>query len=968
MATNSVETLKNNITAYQYNPVGMQTAVHDILDEVSNGTITIVDPSNPFSMAIECAAIMTSAFMIKDEACIRRQYPVLAQTQKELYLHMSDKDYINRFSSPSKTKISFLIALDAVKNNMMTDETTGIRKVVIPRNTKFTVAGVDFSIQYPIEIRQLQHGGLQIVYNNDILSPLQELDTNIINFEIRNATDGAYVYFEVDVQQFSIVSISGQLVSSTDFEIRTTISDQFYFARVYYQNSNSIWVEMKTTHSDQVYDIKVPTAVITIDGSTVIINIPQIYSNTSIMNKNIRADIYQTKGELNMILWEYSVEAFSAKWLAIDDNDNDEYVSAFKSINTILVYSDKAVYGGKNSITFDNLRSQVITNSTGAINTPITPSQIKNILSIDNYTIVTSIDNITNRIFTAVRDMPVPTNENLITAANASISTISTTVSSLIKNSSVIDNGNRITITPNTIFKASNGIVSIVSDSEKQNVLSLVPEDRATVINENNYLFTPFHYVLDTNNDELDLRPYYLNNPEIITKLFVEQNDTTLLQVNVDSYNIEKTSFGYTVYIKTVSGDTFKTLPDSQITVQLAYIPFGEKKRAYLNGTLIRTETDGERIFSFSLLSTLDIDSNNALKFDNFMMYNTEIYDTRAKLITDFDILFTTSSDIGNTYLESTIDSVIGKFALPDNSVGITYEKIRVRFGYFLDNLWAKARSTISSIEYKTWSNDVPRVYENDVYEVYSDGTTVKIVNDEIVMNILHHKGNTVYDAENKIIYLHKAGDIILDTSGNPIVINTRDILRQVDILTIEAVYEFATDSIATEYKQLLTESIVSWIMDDLGSIETELLENTDIYFYPNVSLGSIKVLTDNSLIKTINANQTLSVQLSVSELVYNDSNLREKLETLTIKTIGNELKKQIISIDGITSQLRVVYGEDVISVSLKGLGGSNNYQVVTVVDSSQRCSIAKRLKANSDNKLVVEEAIDISFIKYSIS
>ena len=97
-----VEELKSKLELYKYNPSLMQRVILDTLTDVTNGKINIVDPTNPFVFLLESSVVNTSLFIQENYVNLRRQYPVLAQTSEDLYLHMCDKDYISRFSTPSR--------------------------------------------------------------------------------------------------------------------------------------------------------------------------------------------------------------------------------------------------------------------------------------------------------------------------------------------------------------------------------------------------------------------------------------------------------------------------------------------------------------------------------------------------------------------------------------------------------------------------------------------------------------------------------------------------------------------------------------------------------------------------------------------------------------------------------------------------------------------------------------------------
>jgi hypothetical protein len=617
-------------------------------------------------------------------------------------------------------------------------------------------------------------------------------------------------------------------------------------------------------------------------------------------------------------------------------------------------------------------------NAIGSPSLPITNAQITTALSLEGYKIVKNIDNVTNRVFLATKDMPVPLDPSLITPASATVATIYATMEDLVLLNTVIDNGSSITITPDTIYQNINGITKPLTNDQIKTLLAQPADQLAVSVTYGNYLYTPFHYVLDTSGDKFSLRPYYLDNPVITTKLFVKENDTTLLQVNTDTYSIYRNSTGYEITVVTKSGDAYKSLDNSKVFAQLAYIPEGEKTYAYLNGTLVSNTADNERMFTFNLVTNFNIDSNNNLELINFLMYNTTNRTTKTNLTTNFNILYSTTADMGKQWVADSVDTALGRFLLPQRIVGITHEVLRVRFGYSLTTLWASARSVVSGPVYKTWPNDVPSVYEQDVYARDASGSAILFVpssegdctyDTDVVpsLTLLHKKGDPVLDNNGKPTYSHKAGDIVLAPNGQPIPISGRSILRQLDIMLLEGAYWFANDVTATNYRKLITQNLIDWLTNDLINIDNKLLEQTNIYFYPNSTLGNISAMVDNGVTTLVNASQSFTVNLSVSELVYNDNDLRTKLTNTTITTIGDQLKNSTVSIDSITSALRTQYGNDVISVNITGLGSTNNYTVITIMNNTDRCSLRKRLTAKPSNKLVVEEDITVNFILYQL-
>lgn len=966
----TVQELTDNVLNFKYNPAGIQRNVLQLLKDITNGEVNIVDATSPFMFALETSSVLTSAAMSEAEALTHKQYPVVALNMENLYNHMSDRDFVGRFAVPAKTKFTILISKEELEKRVVFVPELGISKLVIPRNTNFTIADTVFSIQYPIEIRQMAHGGFQVVYDGEITSPLQTLSTNHIEFDIVRNQDGEFMLFEVDVQQFSIISKTGSLNAASAFTQEIEIEDQFYYCRVYHERADSTWEELKTTYTTDVYDVKTPTVVVKVNDKLVTIEVPQIYTTSGQLKRNIRIDVYQTKGPINMILGNYALEGFVTEWLAIDKNEQTEYVSPLNSFHTIMGFSRYNVNGGSNSIDFNTLRTRVLTNSVGQNKLPITPDQLNAFVQQAGYDIVKNVDVITNRIFLATRDIPSPSNKITQTPAGATIAMTEVSMEDITGLSGVIDNGLRMTITSDAIFKIVNGITTHVTQEEVNGILALPADTRATTITIGNYFYSPFYYVLDATMNEFALRPYYMDKPEFVTKIFIAENDTTLLKVSVSSYQIEKTSNGYTITIMTESGDSYKALDNNLINVQLAYFPPGEKDRAYINGTFMgQLEDTKERIFQFKIDTRYDIDLNDNLYLTNFLMYTTDQKSLPAELITDFDVIFTTNSDVGTQYTRSSIEDAMGEFLLPSNSKAINHERLRTKFGDSLTTLWSRNRTVVSATNYRRYDADVPAVYEKDIYETDpATGSIFTIVNGGLSYNLVHSKGEPVLDSNGAQVYSHRAGDIMLDENGKPIVKHPRKVIRHCEFFLIDGVYWFATSNAVIEYKKELAQTLTYWLTNDLTNIEDVLLEQTRVYFYPKTTIGNIDVLINEGVRTQIPAQQSLEIKLYVPDRVYSNDKLREKIEDNTITVVMNALKETQLSVSGLEQLLRDSYAEDVIEVQLTGFGGGNTIRVATIINQTARCSIKKRVISLADNTLTLTDDITVTFVRHRLA
>lgn len=972
----------------RYNPSNIQRVALSVLNEYTDGTRTIIDPTNPLNLLIENAAVMTAASMENNTTNIRKLYPNIASNVEDIYPHMSDIDYANRFSTPSQTKFRIMFQLDELKSRLVYDENTGIKKLVIPRNTYFSVIGVKFSLQYPIEIRQQKHGGFTIVYDTTEQSPLKILVSNVVDWQIVSDTrnnGGDWLLLEFDVEQFNIISKRDTVYSSKEFSTEILLNDNYYYTRVFQENVISglvIWDEILTTHCPTVYDSEKPTAIITVKDKSVNIRIPQIYTNTSLLNRKIRIDIYETVGPLEMILGDYTKDNFVVTFMDYNYTRSlSKFSAPLTAFNAILPYSVSNVTGGSSPITFTELRDRVIRNSVGPTIIPITPDQIQTRLDIEGYQLVKHVDHITNRIYLATKAIPAPktnkktekeiadsSDNDLYGSAIGSIQTLNYTFNDLIQYSNVVNNGDSITLTPSILYKIENGIVSLVSSQSTELIEQSTIENIAYTISNNDFLYTPFHYVLDTNID-FEVRPYYLDLPVIDIKQFLGENDTTNLQVNTDYYNITRTTRGFRIGITTLSDNAFQNIDDDRVFAQLSFKPYNQNARIYVNGGLIGKTDKNERAYEFDINTNFYVTPEHNLQIINFTSNLNDIYVGDCPLINDFDIVFCTNQPMDQYWKVSKIDSILGRHLLPNNTVAITHESLKVKLGTNLENLWSRGKTIISSAKYKVWDVDVNKTYSEDIVKRNSDGSTINFdENGNPTIEYLHRRGDVEIGPDGNPIVLHAAGDVMRDpVTGEPILISPRQLLRRFDLFLVEAAYRYGTEINTVTYRNEFTQSIVTSISEDLASIEKEALEQTEIYYYPKNTLGSIEVMIEDGKKKVIKAAHKFKLKLYVSETVYDNLKLRRELERSSIRGISESIEDSTINIGKTRNYLKIYYGNDVIDFTITGFGDDGSIVSMEIINPGDKCSIAKRLVNKGDGTLAVEEYVDFEFIKHQM-
>jgi len=973
MSNVSFSSLIGDIQKYAYSPMDMRDVIFSALENATDGTLDVVDASNPFVYAISATVATTAAFMKEDELRTRRLYPVAAMSEDDLYLHMSDKDYTARFAVPSTATITVLMQKTPLIEAMVTDVLTNNKVTIIPRNTVFKVAGVSFSMQYPIEIRQLAHGGLQITYLNDLPSPLRTLSSNLVQWtEYTDAQRTQWVELKIDVDQFFVTTQYNDVSTSAGMLTEIAYSDQYCYTRCWMQNSQGAWVEIQTTYTDSVYDPNTVTALIQVLEGKVRVTVPVVYAKTGKISGKLRMDVYQSRGALRMQLASYTSGEYSAKWYNIDTAEDTDRQLGVRKINNVIIYSTSSIDAGRDALTFDQLKARVIANSVGTQILPITQAQLKNDVIDLGYTISKHVDTLTDRIFIASRDLPSTEDESVLTPITASQLTTTVHMNTAAQLYGVYDNGDAITIADTAVYRSVNGLTSVITTAQMGSLQALTPSQRCKALSSGEYFFSPFTYVLDATNAVFEVRAYALDDPKIEARTFIEENETLSQQVS-SSQDITLTREGstYILRVRVSSSDSYKALANNQVYAQLSISSINQASRVSVQGSLEAIDaTSHERIWRFDLGTNFNVNASSEMEFPSIAS-TTNGLTVRLGLIQKIDLLYITTA-IPSTYRASASDLLIDSHRYTDDlfPAVICREQLTLKFGTALKSLWAQSRSAVTDIPVRVYDQDIPAYYERDVYRVNASGAYFSVdAQGRLVYDILHHKGDPVLDSVGAQVYKHLKGEPIIDLNGNASYVDgyKRQMARYIDITMLPGAYYFCTDAVIKSYLKQVRERLSTWITQDLQSYQDYLLENTRIYFRPAVSSGMISVLDGSNVQSYIHADQSLTVKLYVTKSVYENDVLRKKLYVKTVKSIHTALQATQVSKSYITSALRQEYGDDVLDVQLSGLAGSDkDDNVLTVIDDGVHLSIARRLVVREDGVLTVQEDVDVQFIVHS--
>lgn len=969
--TTSISTLIQDVRSLRFNPAAIQRRALETLLEVSGDSLDVVDPSNPFVFLMESSAINASATMVNAEALTRQQYPSMALTEDELYLHMSDRDYLGRFANPAKCIFTLLFNKDELITKAIPTEIGGVKKLVVPRNTEFFIGEYTFTMEYPIELRVMSHGGLQVVYDVSRVSPIVNIESNVLDWGVVRIENTEFLRVRVPVLQMKVKSYKAALSLSTVYSKTFSLTDSFYYCRAYaYQSDGSIY-EIKTTHTDQVYDPTKPTVVLKLYSTELNVTIPQIYLTNGLLQGEVRIDLYTTKGPINLTMSGYEINAFSANWRDLDYIESvGAYGTPITVFSSMAVYSEDNVSGGTLALSFDELRERVLNNALGNSQLPITNAQVSSFLSNRGYRSIVNVDNITNRIFLASKILPKPINGLTVAGASCTVASLQDSFYKLSSLRGVIDNNKRITLTSDTLYYLDNGVLKVVPNETRTLLETLTPEQLVSNVNTGTYLYSPFHNVLDYSTDYFESRRYYLDDPKVTDREFVEENTFLGLQVNLGGVALRRETDRYVLQIVTKAGDTLKTLGDTQLLAQLSFKPDGEQNLVYLNSRFVGRLPTQEWVLEFDLLTNFDIDSKNNIDFTNFVMFVGETRNFRSSILESFNLVFFAKDYYSNVATLEDLTITHGVFLLEGDYKPINHQRLTLELGYYLEDFWNRSRAVLGERDYQRYSETVYAYYTENVYERDPVTGMVVLIEDaegNIGFNLLHASGDPVLDSEGEHVVRFYTGDIVLDAEGNPTLLEERYLLVESDLFLVDAKYRFATSTADTVYLKEIPQTIITWLKNDISEFKRVALEQTKLYLYPQRTIGKTKANILDGIVRDIELEQSFKVTFYLNNAGYINENLRNSLKGLALQVIEEALKGTRVTISQIVSKLTAMVGEDVISVTVEGLGGSLNLPTVTILDETDKLAIKKRLVIELDNTRSVQDDVDVVFIRHEV-
>lgn len=941
------------------NPAGLQSVAIDYVQSRLDGD-TVADPLSPMVQLLEVGSTQTAIAIQAALALDRRRYSLLAQNFEDLYAVMTDRDFLNRFAKPGSVPLSLWFDRDVVIS-LMADMGNGAKKLTLPRYTTFTISNkYIFTLLYPIEIRQLQHGALQCVYNTDLLSPLQTLSDNVIPWW--NSRDGegtSRLRLDVTALQLQRDYQTFNAMGGADNAFVMTFENDYFSARVFRQVSGK-WVEMKTTHTEQIHDASTPTAFLEVDQGALRCTIPPIYFTNGQIPGQIRVDVYSTMGTLEVPLGQLDASQYS--WDFGDDIDDPSQAKYWKGLPNLsmAVFSEGMISGGQPGLTLEETRELVISRGS-SVDIPITPPQVKAGLELKGFNVLLGVDDFTSRIYYATRGVPNNPDSAFTTSISSGMMGLSTSMEKLALMPGVFDNGDRVTLSPKTLMRIESGRLMVVNAADYPNAAGATTETLIASINNTEYVYTPFHYLLDASNNNFELRAYYLENPALKLREFLLENQTTLLSVSTQEFAIVRTDYGYQILVNCKPSTTYETIDPDDVHLHLGYYPRGESELAYTTGKVLGV-IDSVWTWEFQLHTNYDVDANDDLVLTNFLQYDTTPRNLTVGMETRFFLVHSVSNYRVLNLTGSDVDVYLPRFLLPKDVVGVQLEGVTFRLGSALTDFWRGCRTVAGSEQYQLYTQDVLKYYESDVYEIDPATRRPKytIVNGVMTYTKLHSKGDPVLDATGQQEIAWYAGQVKVDENNQPIVISQRPTLRLMDLFVMDGNYYFTDHAQAQRDATYLPDRIADTYLATMDQIVTRGLENTFYYYYPKTTIGKINVLTDSSRSVMMDSRITAIVTMYLSELGYNNEEYQDSVRAMITGIINTMLQRETVSKMDIMAEIKNKADYDLIGCTLTLMADGKEIDTYSAGDESVRTALRRLMYLRDDGLMGVKE--DITF------
>lgn len=950
---------QDQILKFMSDPVNLQNQlVKHLESKLLGGNAVINDPNSVAMHLIEGFSCVVSDFAFAAQRASEKRLPNRAQSMSDLYLHMSDYDYVGCFATPSIVNIVMGLDKSYILNNGVLVNNT-YKEIHIPAETEFTLGSIKFSLYYPIKIQVDVRTGIPLVtYDVSKQHPLMILKSNRVDFNEQKYLNYNFLMLYMSIYQFERTTKEVTLDSTIGYSETYQYSDKFYAVRLF-TDYNGNRIELGQTFTQENYDPTRPTARVQVmpDTNKLAINIPQVYFTNGFMGHKLYIELYTTKGDISSNVGSLAVSQIKANFKLSKTSPNP-YSECLRHAPSLLFKINSSVTtGGKDGYSYEEIRQRVI-NSSFRTRAQITPLDLQNYYADYGITIERYEDNLTNLLYFA--------HKSFVDSEGVTVKSASTYLSispEIYKNVSTIKQNpdNSLTILPTTWFKyqSSGDMAEPVVDDDVEYLRNLSQERLCEEFNKGSYVRTPFHIRLSKTHAYPIALSYNLMSPRIEKVVMTEDNPESLAQMLIigeDITHLEEGQRGYRLTF-IVKKDMLDEVPEEAQHVWLHTV---SAEGLFVGCEAVYTGTvDGNAVYRVDLATSYWIDDNGNLELTSLTDGNTTL-NHKVSLETEWQVAFMCDEK----YFPGVNTPNSMKMGIPSNLFGdqivLLCQSMTIHLGHCLDDvIYNFINLTWSKEEYRRHQVDVPATWPNNTYVTDENG--LPVLNEEGELQIEHNQGDPILDGQDNPIYLHRKGDLWLDTNGEPVSIQNRNNLYQIQAPVFDGRLYISEGPVQKAFVASLVNDFESYF-DIIQGARGYVTERTSVYFKPARTMGIGTFQVGNGLTTNMELDMSLEFKIYVDPVVNTDASIMAAVTATIIDIVEPMLQNEVISqsamADAIKEKISYVH-----SVDCLGINGRTSLQTLTLVSTGVKPSLKRKLAISEDNQIVMVEDIILTYV-----
>lgn len=961
------DTLINQLNS----PMNIAAMALDEIHDRLNGTRIIADPNSPFCHLLEFGSSI-SAMTIQ---AIEEKFPLLyaqrAQSMEDLFMHMSDYDYLSLYATPASTTLRMAFPKKYLIDNAL-KYNDNYKQVTIPKDTVFMIGKYPFGIYYPINILINNYTRtFTVVYDTTYSNPLHELNKNIVDkYDI---TYGSLDYLIIDVPIYQFARSTEELIidRSLGFIKKFTYNNQFYAVRVF-NYKNGKYSEMGQSLNQIIYDTSNPTLLLQVmqDIQKLKITIPQIYFDNGDMGSKLFFEFYTTLGPLDIDTTKIAGSNIRVDF-ALKNKDTTEYSAILKNLpfDTIMTLNGNKIIGGSNAITLETLRKRIIHDNL-VHSVPITEDDIAVYLEDNGFYVKKFKDNVTQRIYYAYRIL-TDTDGSIIPSMTLQMRMIDSYTDSSKYKGFVNQLDGSITVLPTTLYKYQKETEDAIPLTiDELDVISKMDKSQLVdTLNNQQYLRSPFHIRFDLNDDNPHAVSYNLMTPSIDKLIFVNENyniSSKIMTYDALIQHMGDGVGGYDVALSVAKSDDLTDVSEDDI---LIYV-FVKTTAGYTIGLRVNyVQKMNERyLYKFHIDTNYHLTENNEISITNFQNENYSLSEHLVPLTSNFYLVhMVRASVLQGVNIEPSSNAVSN--GVPDSYlkdfIALTRQYVTISLGHSLkDVINNNIEISVGGTKYDTWEYDVEDSYENDVYARTIDGMLKYTVDDNNGVKLYkeHSIGDTKIDENGNTVYLHRKGDVRYSKNGEPIIAIPSFKRFYTDMMFVDAKV-FASERTAELTFTSTLPRILESYFDTVRNLQKQLLERTTVFFRAVRTAGTATFNIGNGITSTQNIEMSFHIKCYVQSYVKQDVAIQQTITSYICTAIEDAIQTKNINMMDIFSSVKEKLSDYVEHFTLLGINDDTTNQTFIIMDEDAQPSLKRRLVLTEDNILSLSKSLDIEFV-----